>query len=140
MRVGKVVQPIAVFAGQPRWWHIEVAGEVDRHRPVKHPARRLDPAILLAVVCPDPLQRLVNGVGVGEDVKGRFPVGMLVRGAETRHAERRRIGQRAAEIGGGRPRQDRRLERLQDRPRIIAEERGGKLPHDPTSDRGGGQS
>ena len=50
--VGKIIQPIAVLAGQPRWRHVEIAGEVDRHRPVKHPAHRLDPAALLAVVCP----------------------------------------------------------------------------------------
>ena len=123
----KVVEPIAVFARQPRRRHVEVAGEVDRHRAMKHPARRLDRAVPLAVVRPDPLQRLVDGVGVGEDVMGRFPVGMLVRGAETRHAQRRRIGERAAEIGGRRPRPDRRLERLQDRSCIIAEERGGEL-------------
>ena len=94
---------------------------------MKHATGRVDPAILLAVVCPGPLQRLVNGVGVGEDVKRRLPVGMLVRGAETYNAQRRRIGERAAEIGGRRPRPDSRLERRQDRLRIIAEELGGEL-------------
>ena len=84
-RVGKVVQPIAAFSGQPRGWHIEVAGEVDRHRPVKHATGRVDPAILLAI-CSGALQSLVNGVGVSEDVEGRLPVGMLVDGAEPRHA------------------------------------------------------
>ena len=93
---------------------------------MKHSTGRVDPAILLAIVC-RPLQRLVDGVGVGEDVKGRLPVGMLVRGAETRHAQRCRVGQRAAEIGRGRPRQDRRLERRQDRVGIVAEEGGGQL-------------
>ena len=102
-RVGKVVQPIAAFARQPRGWHVEVAGEVDRHRPVKHSTGRLDPAILLAIVSLGALQRLVNGVGVGEDVEGRFPVGMLVGGAETRNAQRRRVGQRSAEIAGDAP-------------------------------------
>jgi hypothetical protein len=33
-------------------------------------------------------------------------------------------GERSAEIGRGRPRPDRRLERRQDRLRIIAEEKG----------------
>ena len=83
-------------------WHVEVAGEVDRHRPVKHATRRVDPAILLDIICAGSLQRLVNGIGVGEGVEGRLPVGMLVRGAETRNAQRRRVGQRAAEIGRGR--------------------------------------
>jgi hypothetical protein len=59
-RVRKGVQPIAAFAGQPREWHVEVAGEVDRHRPVEHSTGRLDPAILLLLVCPGSLQRLVN--------------------------------------------------------------------------------
>ena len=69
----------------------------------------------------------MNGIGIGEDVKGGFPVGMLVRRAEPRHAQRRRIGQGAAKIGGGRPCQDRRLERLQNRPRIIAKQGSGQL-------------
>src|SRR5215204_3873712 len=90
-------------------WHVEVAGEVDRHRPVKHATRRVDPAILLDIICAGSLQRLVNGIGVGEGVEGRLPVGMLVRGAETRNAQRRRVGQRPAEIGRGRPRPDRRF-------------------------------
>jgi hypothetical protein len=66
--VGKVVEPIAIFARQPRWRHVEISGEVDRHRPVKHPARCLAPNNLRGV-CPDPLQRLVNGVGISKDVK-----------------------------------------------------------------------
>ena len=124
--VGKVVQPVAAFAREPRRRHIEVAGEVDRHRPVEHAARRVDPTVLPALLCPDPFQCLVDGIGIGEDVEGRFPVGMLVRGAETRDAERRRVRERAAEIGGDAP-PDRRLECLQDRgassPRRAAESR-----------------
>src|SRR5215207_8170240 len=71
-RVGKLVQLIAAFAGQPGGWHIEVAGEVDRHRPVKHATGRVDSAILLESTCAGSLQGLVNGVGVGEDVEGGF--------------------------------------------------------------------
>ena len=52
---------------------------------------------------------------------------MLVRGAEARKAQRRRVGHRAAEIGRGSPRPDRRLERRQDGVRIIAKEGGGQL-------------
>ena len=98
-RVGKVVQPIAAFPGQPRRWYIEVAGEVDRHRPMKHATGRVDPVILLDIICGGSLQCSVNGVGVGEDVEGRLPVGMLVRGAETSNAQRRRVGQRAPPPG-----------------------------------------
>ena len=78
--VGKVIQPIAAFARQPRRRHVQVAGKIDRHGSVKNSTGRGDTAILLVIVCLGPLQRLVNGVGVGEDVKGRLPVGMLVRG------------------------------------------------------------
>jgi hypothetical protein len=126
-RVRKVVQSIAAFAGQPRGWHIEVAGEVDRHRPMKHATGRVDPVILLDIIRGGSFQRLVNGVGVGEEVEGRLPVGMLVRGAETSNAQRRRVGQRAAEIGRGCPHPDRRLERRQDRVRIIPEDGRGQL-------------
>jgi hypothetical protein len=82
--VGKVVAPVALFTGQPGGRYIEVAGEVDPHRPVKHAAGRVDPAC--------PLQRLVTSVGVGEDVEGRLPVGMLAGGAETGNPQRRRLG------------------------------------------------
>ena len=37
--VRKVVKGIAVFAGQPRWRHVEIAGKIDRDRPMKHSAR-----------------------------------------------------------------------------------------------------
>lgn len=47
----------------------------------------------------DPLQRLVEGVGVGEDVVGRLPIRMLICGSKTCHAERRRIGKCFAKVG-----------------------------------------
>ncbi len=65
----------------------------------------------------------MDGVGIGEDVMGRLPVGVLVGTAEARHPERRRIGEGAAKIGGSGPRSDRRLERVHDRDRVVAEER-----------------
>src|SRR3954469_17850398 len=83
--------------------------------------------MLLVFVRPDALQGLVDGVGMRENMKRRFPVGMLVRRAETRDAQGRRIGERAAEIGWRCPRQDRRLHRLQNGLRLVAEEGGGKL-------------
>src|SRR5215204_3852248 len=63
--VGKIVQGITIFAGQPRWRHVEVAGEVDCHRSVKHPARRFEPA-LLTVGRANPLQCLMNSIGISE--------------------------------------------------------------------------
>jgi hypothetical protein len=53
-----------------------------------------------------PRQHPVDGVGIGEDVMGRLPVGVLVGSAEARHPERRRVGERATEIGGSGSRSD----------------------------------
>ena len=47
-------------------------------------------------------------VGIAEDVMRRLPIGMLVGGAEPRHPERRRVGQRRAEVGRRAPRPARR--------------------------------
>src|SRR3954465_4521465 len=69
--VGKVVQLIAAFAGQPCGWHVEVAREAARHGSVKDSTGRVGLAVLLSFVCPNPLQCLVDGVRVGEDVEGR---------------------------------------------------------------------
>ena len=123
----KVVQPITAFAWQPIWRHVEVTGEVEGHCPVQHPTHRLDPASPLALLSPDPLQDLVYGIGIREDVQGRLPVSMLVGSAEPRHAERRRIGERTAEIGWEGAGPDGRLQGLKDRPRIIAQERDGQF-------------
>ena len=123
----EVVQPIIAFAWQPIWRHIEVAGEVEGHCPVQHPPHRLDPASPLALLSPDPLQDLVYGIGIREDVQGRLPVSMLVGSAEPRHAERRRIGERAAKIGWKGARPDGRLQGLKDRLRIITQERDGQF-------------
>ena len=68
----------------------------------------------------------MDGVGIGEDVMGRLPVGVLVGAAEARHPERRRVGEGAAEVGGRGPGSDRRLERIHDRNRIVAEEHMGE--------------
>jgi hypothetical protein len=51
----------------------------------------------------DALERLVDGVCVGEDVVSGFPVRMLVGGAETRYSERRRISECSTEVGGEAP-------------------------------------
>jgi hypothetical protein len=48
----------------------------------------------------DPLERLVDGVRVGEHVVRGFPVRMPVGSAETRHPERRRISECLPEVGG----------------------------------------
>ena len=63
----------------------------------------------------------MNGVSVGEDVMGGFPVGMFVGGTKTRHPERRRIGERAAEVGGTGTGTSGGFERINDRDRIVSE-------------------
>ena len=73
---------------------------MERHSPVEEAAHGFDRIMRAGRLAADPLERLVDGVRIGEDVVGSFPVGMLVGGAEARHPQRRRIGERAAEIGG----------------------------------------
>ena len=74
----------------------------------------------------DPLEHPVERVGVSEDMVRRLPVGVLVGGAETRHPERRRVGERSAKVGRSGAGTDRRLERLDNFGRIIAEELFGE--------------
>jgi hypothetical protein len=78
-RNGQVIEPLAAFAGQRGWRHIQVSGEIERHCAVEKTAygfRRVGRSAT------DALERLVNGVCVSEDVVGGFPVRMLVGGAE----------------------------------------------------------
>ena len=48
----------------------------------------------------NPLERLVQGVRIGEDVVGGLPVGVLVGGAKARYPERCRISECSTEVGG----------------------------------------
>src|SRR6516162_2387406 len=50
-----------------------------------------------------PLERLVESVGVGQDVMGGLPVRVLVGGPKARYPERRRISKRSTKIGGRGP-------------------------------------
>ena len=68
----------------------------------------------------------MDGVGVGEDVMGSLPVGVLVGTAEARHPERGCVGEATAEVGGSGPRSDRRLQPSHDLNCIVAEEQMGK--------------
>src|SRR3954454_12534451 len=74
--VGKVVEPGTVIAGEPRRWDVEISSQVDSYRAVQHTPPRLDMTVLLRVVVPDPLQRLMNGIRIGKDVKRGFPISM----------------------------------------------------------------
>ena len=68
----------------------------------------------------------MHRVGVGEDVVRRLPVGVLVGIAETRHPERRPVGERSAEIDRSSAGSDRRLERVNDPGRIVTEQFSGE--------------
>jgi hypothetical protein len=70
---------------------------------------------------PDPPEHLAKRVGVGEDMVRRLPVGVLVGVAEPSHPKRRRVSERPAKISGSGARADRRLDRVNDPGRIVAE-------------------
>jgi hypothetical protein len=68
----------------------------------------------------------VYGVGVGEDVVSRLPVGVLIGIAEARHPKRRRVSKRAPEVGGSRAGADRRLKCVNNPGRIVTEQLSGE--------------
>jgi hypothetical protein len=78
----QVVEPVTAFTGQRGWRHIQVSGEIERHCPVEEAAHGFNGVGRSAT---DALERLVDGICVGEDAVGGFPVRMLVGGAETRY-------------------------------------------------------
>ena len=91
LRIGRqVVELLAALARDARRRHIEIASKVERHRSVQYAAHGRD--VTVGVGGPDPLEHLVDRVGVGEDVVRRFPIGVLVGIAEARHPQRRPIG------------------------------------------------
>ena len=74
----------------------------------------------------DPLERLVDGIRVGEDVVGGFPIRMLVGGAKPRYPERRRISECLTEVGRRGPVPSRNCERIDDHDGIVAEKAPGQ--------------
>src|SRR5262249_38350421 len=96
--------------------------EMEGHCPVKKATHAFYgiTVIQLRRSAGDPLERLVNGIGISEDVVGGFPVGMFVGGAETRHPERCCIGKRATDVVGRGPSASRGCERVNDRDWIVS--------------------
>ena len=77
-------------------------------------------ALAFYVNAANPLERLVDGVRIGEDVVGGLPIGVLVGGAKARDSECRRISKCSTEVGGRGPVPRRSCERINDRGRIVA--------------------
>src|SRR5215472_2094258 len=94
----QVIKPLAAVARQHCWRYIQISGEIKRHCAVEEATRGFDG---LGYPAADPLERLVDGVRVGEYVMGGFPIRVLIGGAEARNPGGWRISKRSAEIGGG---------------------------------------
>ena len=121
LRTGReIVQALAAVARDTSRGHIEIARQIKRHRSVQDATDGRE--MTVAAGGPDPLDHLVNRIGVGEDVVRRLPVSMLVGIAEARDPERRRVSKRSAKVGRSRAGADRRLERVNDPGRIVTEQ------------------
>ena len=70
----------------------------------------------------DPLERLVDGVCISEDVVGSLPIGVLIGSAEARDPECRRIGKCPAEVGRRGSGLRSGFERIDDRAGIVGKE------------------
>jgi hypothetical protein len=70
---GQVVEPIVALTWQRGWWDIQVPGEIERHGTVEKAAYGFDRLTGAGRPAADALQRLVDGVRVGEHVVGGFP-------------------------------------------------------------------
>ena len=78
---GRRRQFIELIAPLPRqwcWWHIQIAGEIERHGPMEETSHSFYRDARFGLTAADPLERLVKRVRIREDVMGSFPVGMLV--------------------------------------------------------------
>jgi hypothetical protein len=93
---------------------------------VEQAAHSVDRVAGVGRLAADPLERLVDGVRVGEDVVGGLPIRMLVGGAKARYPERRRISECSTEVGWRGPGPRRSFERIDDRDRIVSEKALGQ--------------
>src|SRR5262252_4910319 len=113
---GQVIERLAAIARNAGWRYIEVASEIERYRSVQDATHPL--TVAFPVGRPNLLQHPMDGIGIGEDVVGRLPIGVLVGAPKTRQPDRRRIGERTAEVSPVSARHDRLW--------IIAEKRLSK--------------
>ena len=117
---GQIIQLLTAVARDARRRHIEIASKVERDRSVQYAADSRD--VRVGAGSAHPRQHLVDGVGVGENVMRRLPVGVLVGIAEARHPERCRVRQGLAKVSRSRTGADRLLERVNDPGRIVTEQ------------------
>jgi hypothetical protein len=96
--LGEVVQSRITVVRQPCWRNIQVTGQIDRHRAMENAPSCLGRIVRQRAARRNPLQGLVNGITVGENVMRSLPVGVLVGCPELCHPARRRIRQGARQI------------------------------------------
>ena len=77
---GAGIDAIPAIARDSGRRYVEITCEVECHRAVQDAAHGLELTVPVGTL--DPLEHPVDGVGVGEDVMGRLPVGVLVGTAE----------------------------------------------------------
>ena len=68
----------------------------------------------------------MDGICIGEDVVGGFPIGMLVGSAKARDPQRCRTGECLTEVGSSSAVPRRGAERSDDRDRIVGEKALGQ--------------
>ena len=85
---GQIVELLATLTGDAARRHIEVAREVERHRAVQDAAHGV-----MTIGSPDPLEHLIDGIGIGEDVMCGFPIAVLIGISKTNNPECCRVSE-----------------------------------------------
>jgi len=119
---GQFIESSAGLTRQGCWWNVQVSSEIKRHSPMQETAHGFDRSSRDGRLAADPLEGLVNGVCIGEDVVSSLPVGVLIGGAEARNPECCRIGKRPTEIAGRGPSLRCGFERIDDRTGIVGKQ------------------
>jgi hypothetical protein len=79
-------------------------------------------AIAVGLGGPDPLEDLVDGVDLGEDVMCGFPIAVLIRISKASNPERCPVSKRSTEVSRSGAGADRCLESVNDPERIVTEQ------------------
>ena len=116
----KVVELIVVLARDAGRRDIQITRKVERHGAVHDGPHGRN--VTVDARGPDPLEHLVERIGMGEDMVRRLPVRVLVGIAEASHAQRRCISEGLSQVGRSGARADRRLQRIDDPRRIVSKQ------------------